>query len=315
MKILKRVLIVLGLLILASYAFICWSLSGRVLFPESSLEKTKSRIVQYWGTTYEASMATMPPAKDFAVKSNDGLNLSGKYFATSDSSTCVIIFAHGWGAMWADMLKYVTVFSECNCDYVMYDHRAHGNSDGIFATGGIKEADDLWKITDWILESKGINYSQVGWIGSSWGAATTIIAASDSKNVGFVIADSPFQNWNSAVFERAIRDYGNGIKMISPGVMKVVSIRAGVDLENSALNKASKIDEPILLIHSKGDKQTSSTQSVNVSKNLKPGISQFFHTEWGNDHVMDVINNTEEYRKYVNEFLKEKAPQFLKPIN
>lgn len=190
-------------------------------------------------------------------------------------------------------------------------HRAHGNSDGTFATGGIKEADDLWRITEWVLKSKGVNRSQVGWMGSSWGAATTIIAASDSKNIGFVIADSPFQDWNSAVFERAIRDYGNGIKMISPGVMKVVSIRAGVDLENSALNKASEIDEPILLIHSRGDKQTSSTQSVNVSKKLKPGNSRFYHTEWGNDHVMDVINNTEEYKQYVNEFLKEKAPQFL----
>ncbi len=313
MKMLKRVLLALAILILVIYSFVCWSLSGRVLFPNSSIEKTKSTIARYWGTTYEASLENMPSSTDFAVETRDGLTLNGKYYTTSDSSTCAIIFPHGWGAIWADMLKYVPVFSDCNCDYVMYDHRAHGNSEGTYATGGIKEADDLWKITDWVTETKKFEYSNIGWIGSSWGAATALIAASGSKNVGFVIADSPFQDWNSAVFERAIKDYGKGINLIAPGVMQLVSFRAGIDHEeNSPINKASGIDEPVLLIHSKGDKQTSSTQSLNISRNLNPATSQFYHTEWGNDHVMDVINNKEEYRQYVNDFLSKNAPQFLR---
>jgi len=313
MKILKRVLIALAIVMAILYSFLCWTLSGRVLFPESSLEKTKGRIVNLWGTTYEASMEVMPEYEDFSVETIDGLLLKGKYFKTSDSSSCAIIFPHGWGAIWADMLKYVPAFSDCNCDFVMYDHRAHGNSEGKYATGGIKESQDLWTVTEWVQENHQFEPSKIGWIGSSWGAATALIAGSDEKDVGFIIADSPFQDWNSAVFERAIRDYGSGIDMITSGVMRAAGLRAGVSHKDaSALNKASSITEPVLLIHSKADSQTSSSQSVNISKNLNSGISTFYNTEWGNDHVMDVVKNTEEYRAYVLDFLTKEAPQFLK---
>jgi pimeloyl-ACP methyl ester carboxylesterase len=312
MKILKRILQFAFVLGIIGYGYAAWTLSDRVLFPTSSLEKTKSSIVKYWGTTYEASMKNMPAFKSFNVKSKDGLKISAKYFQTSDSSSCAIIFSHGWGAVWADMLKYVTAFSSCNCDYVMYDHRVHGNSEGEFATGGIKEADDLWRITQWVNEKKGYKLSEIGWVGSSWGAATTLIAGSNHKNVGFILADSPYQDWYSAVFERAIQDYGRGIKLIGFGVMQVVNYRAGVDyLEASPKLSAARILEPVLLIHSMADSETSSSQSVNISKNLNKD-SWFFHTEWGSDHVMDVVNNPEEYGHLIYDFLFKEAPQFLK---
>ena len=314
MKLLKRSLFVIGILLLVVYCFACWTLSGRVLFPVSSLEKTKSRIIQYWGTTYEDVMATLPEPSDFKVKTKDGLELNGKYFTNSDSSTCIIIFAHGWGAMWADMTKYAPVFDDCNCDFVFYDHRVHGSSEGTYATGGLKEAEDLWKVTEWVQENKNIALENIGWIGSSWGAATSIIGASDEKNVGFIIADSPFQNWYSAIFERAIRDYGSGIKLLASGVMSVVNMRSGVDYKDaSPINKMNTVEEPVLLIHSQGDTQTSSQQSVNISEKLKEN-ARFYHTQWGNDHVMDVVKNTAEYKSYVNAFLLEEAPQFLKEV-
>ncbi|MEP5612855.1 MAG: alpha/beta fold hydrolase [Cyclobacteriaceae bacterium] len=313
MKILKRVLIALAVLIAIVYSFLCWTLSDRVLFPTSSMEKTKGRIVQLWGTTYEASMEIMPEYKDFSVKTIDGLQLKGRYFMTSDSSSCAIIFLHGWGAIWADMLKYVPAFDDCNCDYVMYDHRAHGESEGKYATGGFKEAEDLWQVTNWVQENYQYSLSEIGWIGSSWGAATSLIAGAEEKDVGFIIADSPFQDWKSAVFERAIRDYGSSINMIAPGVMRVAGFRAGLShREASPLNKASAITEPVLLIHSKTDSQTSSSQSINISKNLNSVNSTFYNTDWGNDHVMDVVKNTEDYRAYILDFLTREAPQFLK---
>lgn len=280
------------------------------------MEKTKATIAKYWGTSFEAEMEKMPQGNSFTVETFDGLQLKGTYFTIYDSSNCAIILAHGWGAIWADMLKYVPVFSTCNCDLIFYDHRVHGASEGQYATGGIKESKDLWSITNWVKETKGYELANIGWMGSSWGAATAIIAGTESENVGFIMADSPFQDWNSAVFERARRDYGSGINLIAPGVMQVVNLRAGVNYKNgSPVNVVSKVEEPILLIHSQGDLQTSSTQSVNISKNLDSSNSTFIHTEWGNDHVMDVINNTTDFQMIVHDFIRRKAPQFLKTNN
>jgi uncharacterized protein len=303
MKFLKRAVIILALIICAGYISISWVLSNRVLTPNATHDKTVEKIKIHWGTTYEEMMKLLPSPTDFSVSTFDGLTLQGKYFNVSDSASCAIIMAHGWGVTWANMLKYVPAISDCGCDIIIYDHRAHGESGGQYGTGGINEAKDLLTVTEWVQNQYGFADNQIGWFGSSWGAAAALIAGADEKNVAFIIADASFQDWYSAVFERAEKDYGKGIKLIAPGVMQVVNWRANVDYkEASVLNVAEKIEEPVLLIHSEGDQATASSQSVNISKKLNKN-SVFHHTQWGNAHVMDVVNNQEEYRKLIKEFL------------
>lgn len=306
MKILKRILTISLVMVGLMYLAISWVLSNRVLKPNASHEKTVEKIATYWGTTYEDLMSVLPKPTDFSVTTFDQLRLKGKYFNVSDSAQCAIIMAHGWGVTWANMLKYVPTISDCGCNLVMYDHRAHGKSGGDYGTGGINEAKDLLVVTEWLQKKYGFTDKQVGWFGSSWGAAAALTAGANAKNVAFIIADAPFQNWYSAVFERAERDYGNGITLIAPGVMQIVNFRAEVDyLDASVLNIADQIEEPVLLIHSQADQATGSIQSVNISKKLNTN-STFHHTRWGNKHVMDVVNNQKEFKELVDEFLKKK---------
>lgn len=297
------------------YSLISWALSERVLIPESSYEKTINSINENWGKPYDYWLGLLPEAVPFTVETFDGLELRGNYFALSDSSTCAIIFAHGWGSTWPGMIKYVPAFENCNCDYVFYDHRVHGESGGQYATGGIYEANDLLAVTDWVNAQKGFSDGQIGWMGSSWGAATSIMAGVDRRSVAFIIADAPFQDWYSAVFERGVREYGAGVKLLSLGVIQAVELRSGIDFqEASAVEIINQVDEPILLLHSKADSATASTQSVNLAANMKQQNSEFHHLDFGNDHVKDVLNNTEEWRNLVEGFLRKQAPQVLKAI-
>ena len=311
MKVLKRALVIIIIIVAAIYLFISWSLSGRVIFPESSFEKTKKTIENDWSRSYPEMIGQLPQGVPFEVETFDGLMLKGRYFK-GDSTNCAIIMAHGWGETWHGMLKYVPAFDDCNCDFVFYDHRVHGESDGKYATGGINEAKDLLAVTNWVNRKTGYADDQIGWVGSSWGAATSIYAGVDDRTMAFIIADAPFQDWYSAVFERAIKEYGSGIKIISGGVMQVVNFRTGVDYkEASARNLVAEVDEPFLLIHSKADSATASFQSVNIAANMNKDNSRFYHTEFGNDHVRDVLNNTEDIRNIVSSFLKEFAPQMI----
>ncbi|MEM9326686.1 MAG: CocE/NonD family hydrolase [Bacteroidota bacterium] len=297
------------------YSLISWALSERVLIPESSYEKTINSINENWGKPYDYWLGLLPEAVPFTVETFDGLELRGNYFALSDSSTCAIIFAHGWGSTWPGMIKYVPAFENCNCDYVFYDHRVHGESGGQYATGGIYEANDLLAVTDWVNAQKGFSDGQIGWMGSSWGAATSIMAGVDRRSVAFIIADAPFQDWYSAVFERGVREYGAGVKLLSLGVIQAVELRSGIDFqEASAVEIINQVDEPILLLHSKADSATASTQSVNLAANMKQQNSEFHHLDFGNDHVKDVLNNTEEWRNLVEGFLRKQAPQVLKAV-
>jgi len=267
---------------------------------------TKSRITQYWGTTYDDMMAQLPPPQDFELQSFDGIQLKGKYFQKTATANCAIILSHGWTSNWAGMLKYVPALADCDCDLVFYDMRAHGESGGDHATGSIKEAKDLLAVTNWLAKTKGYTYDQIGWLGGSWGAAATLLAGADSQNVAFIIADSPFQDWYSAIFERAIRDYGSVVKFMSFGVMQTVNFRTGVDYKAaSARLAAAQIDEPVLLIHSQMDDETASQQSANIAEHLTKTNQRFHHSNWGGGHTKDVLVNTEKFKNEVNLFLKE----------
>ncbi|MEZ4884251.1 MAG: alpha/beta fold hydrolase [Chitinophagales bacterium] len=313
MKFFKRFFLFLLVVFAAAYVYVSWALSDRILFPHSSDALTKSRIISNWGKTYESMMALLPSPTDISVTSFDGIQIKGKYFQKSDTTHCVVILAHGWTDTWAGSLKYVPALEDCRCDLVLYDHRAHGESGGIYATGGIKESKDLLAVTDWVEKEKGLTDKQIGWLGASWGAATVLTAGADARNVAFIIADAPFQDWYSAIFERANRDYGMAASALSVGVMGVVNWRAGIDYhEANILEAASKIEEPVLLIHSQTDEQTNSQQSVNIAKKLKPNNFTFHHLDWGGDHTRDVLFHTEEYKELVNVFLKGLEGDFLK---
>lgn len=312
MQLFKRLLLALLLLLVVGYGFICWQLSNRILEPHSSLERTKSRIESQWGSTYEKMLANLPTPQDFSINSFDGTALKGKYFQRSDSSYGVVILAHGWTSTWAGMLKYVPVLSDCNCDLILYDHRAHGESGGAYPTGGINEAKDLLALTEWVKEEKGFSADRVGWLGASWGGATVLTAGADEKDVAFIIADAPFQDWYSAIFERGVRDYGSWVEGLSAGVMGVVNWRADIDMEKaSSITVADQIEEPVLLIHSQSDSETASSQSVNIAKKLNAN-STFHHLDWGADHTHDVRINKARFQGLINAFLMQHAPSFLK---
>ena len=327
MKTLKKVGIVLIALLTVAYAGISWVLSNRVLHPNRSFEHTKTVIEKYWNTTLDDVLKTLPEPETFNVATEDTVALKVHYFSYSDSANCLVVFAHGWGTTWADMLKYIPLVEDCGCDLVFYDHRAHGESGGENATGGILESKDLLALTTWLHETTEIPFNNIGWVGSSWGASAALMAGADSLQVGFIIADAPFQDWYSAIFERANREYGVAADFLSFGVMKTVNLRAGVDYRAaSALNLADKVEEPVLLLHSKDDNQTASFQSENIAKKLNKN-AEFHLTTWGNNHVMDVLNNKAEMKAISTKFLtrigwncgetvaKRKLSSFLDPVN
>ena len=238
------------LLLIIIYIGISWFLSSQILSPKSSLALSKEKMKTDWGTSYEAMMSLLPKPVDFTIDSFDGVPLKGKYFASEVTPKCVIIAPHGWTGTWAEMLKYVPALADCVYDLVLYDHRAHGDSGKVYPTGGINEAKDLLAVTEWVQKTKGFENSKIGWLGSSWGASTVLKAGESGKQVGFMILDSPFQDWYSAIFERAIRDYGVGVNLMSFGVMQIVNWRTGIDYRKAspllAANERERYVNPLL---------------------------------------------------------------------
>ncbi len=303
-KPLKYTLIVtvtLSILILGTL----YSLSDQVLDPESSMELTQQRIIDKWGSNYETEMSHLPAPIEISIPSPAGYQLHGQYFAASDTADCAIILCHGWTSNWAGMLRYAQAVQPCGCDMLLYDHRAHGQSGGTYPTGGIRESEDLIAVTHWLQHNKNYELDQIAWLGASWGAATALQAGAADTDVAFIIADSPFEDWYAAISERAVEQYGDAAHTLLRAVMQIVNWRSGIDYHDaSALSAADDIDEPVLLIHSAGDQETHSAQSIHIAERLNDR-SVFHHTQWGNDHTADVRNNMVDYQALISDFITE----------
>lgn len=315
----KKLLIRLGavtfILLFGIYIYLSWMFSGIMLRPSEEKRTEKIAIledIKENGPKAGSSMAAISmDYTDFEVTTKDGIVLKGWHFSKTDTPTCAVVIAHGWTDTRIGAMRYAHVFDSCGCDVVVYDHRAHGESTGDFVGGGDLEKDDLIAVTDWYKEKSGLSDSQIGWVGVSWGGATVLEAGGSGREMAFIWSDAPFQDWHTAIFERAIRDYGGWVKVLPFGVYVAYQFRTGFHPdEANAANAAKNIKAPVFLFHSKADEATASDQSVNINKNLNPETTMFVHSDWGALHGKDITENKEKYTALFYEFMKKYSPRF-----
>jgi dipeptidyl aminopeptidase/acylaminoacyl peptidase len=312
----RRGLSVVILFFVVAYFGLSYFLSGIILSPRRlNMDLSKQLIEEKWNHPIDYYMDQLVEPTDFTVQSEvDQIELKGWYFKQPDTTHCGVVMAHGWNNNRTGLLKYAPIFWECGCDLVLYDHRGHFESGGDYGTGGYLEKEDLITVTSWLQERTGLRDNEIGWFGESWGGSTVLQAAGLDKDVAFVVADAPFQDWYTAIFERADKRYGTWMRyFIGPTVMWMVNVRAGINYEDaSALKAAKNVVEPILINHSKTDTKTGSVQSANLASQLPKATTIFHHAEWGADHCLDVIIQPEEYKEMVRSFISEKVGDFGK---
>jgi pimeloyl-ACP methyl ester carboxylesterase len=229
--------------------------------------------------------------------------------------TCAVIFSHGWGSSRVKLDSFRAVFSDVPCLQVLYDLRGHGSHSGRYSSGGIYEQHDLVQIHQFVKRSFALNDKQIGWLGISLGASFNLMAAKHASP-GFVIADSPFESWRSAIFERGEEMYGSWVHVFEPGIRMVIYIRAGFDYRDAnVLRPPQTLLSPTLIIHSLSDTETNPKQSQNIFQYLDQERLQLKLTNWGSEHAKDAVDHPEEYKKLIRDFLANKTHEFSTQTN
>lgn len=307
---LKRIAAVLVLLLLL-YLALAYYFSTLVITPVRNNDaEVRTKLLERGGVDIDTFRQKLPVGEDFTTNSKDGTMIVGTYFA-QDTSRCAFVISHGYNGSRLSMSKYGHFLYDCGCDVVLYDHRAHGKSGGEYGTGGGLEAQDLLAVTRWLKDQTGLTGDQIGWMGESWGGSTVLQAGADREDVAFIIAESSFQDWDSAVFERAKIWYGSWIAIMRPAVWAIVALRTGVDYsEVSPLLKAKDIAEPVLVLHSRADTETNPVQSDNIAAALPADHSRLHNLDWGARHGNNVFVRPQEYQALLFDFIHDFAPEW-----
>ncbi|MGH2402185.1 MAG: alpha/beta hydrolase [Candidatus Limnocylindria bacterium] len=183
------------------------------------------------------------------------VGLAGWYIpagAGADPSAPTVVLAHGWGSNKSNMLGRAAILHDAY-NLLLFDFRNHGQSSAAPTTQGVREAQDLRAIIDWLEREKGPDSIAV--LGVSMGAASALAEADRDDRVDAVIAESTHATLANAAQARLDR---SGYPLSMPGSWAILLgslMRTGEDLSAvDPVQSVERLDErPLLLINGGAD--------------------------------------------------------------
>ncbi len=141
---------------------------------------------QYHGTT-PADVDL--PFETVEFPGRDRLRLSGWYVPGSKRSAVVLV--HGFGSRAIHMIYHATAVAIHGHGVLLFDLRAHGNSEGDTCTKGWREPQDLLGAVDYMQSRGDVDPDKIAVLGLSLGANTALQAAALADSIRAVIAEGP----------------------------------------------------------------------------------------------------------------------------
>ncbi len=179
-------------------AFIVASLIGTaVVVIDLSYQNARSLV-----RPHHAPIASTPAERGLSFEpvnfaSTDGLRLAGWYIPSHNR--VAIILCHGLGDNRVGMLPQAVLLAEHGYGSLLFDFRAHGESQGEMVTYGYAETKDVLAAVDYLLSRPDVDPERIGILGGSLGAATAIRAAAHSPHLKAVVVESAFTSLEDEV--------------------------------------------------------------------------------------------------------------------
>jgi uncharacterized protein len=217
-------------------------------------------------------------AEDVTIQ-GDGVKLSGWLFHRPTSRRGTVIYLHGSADNRVSGLSVAERFAPRGFDVLLYDSRAHGESEGDACTYGYYEKRDLSRAIDTLP------VQPVLVIGVSLGGAVALQAAALDPRIAGVIAVATFSDLRTVATERA------------PSIASKADLGRAFDLAESTahfrvddvspLVAARSIRVPVLLIHGQDDHETVPAHSQRVFDALGGRKQLFFVPGAGHDDALN----------------------------
>ncbi len=175
------------------------------------------------------------------ITTSDDLKLYG-WFIPNNESGSVIILCHGHGSNKGEVVHVAEMLHRNGFSTLLFDFRAHGESEGSFATLGRLEANDLMAAIGYARER--LSPKSIGVIGFSLGGATAIMTAGQTGDIRAVISDSAFAD-RGKLIEKASR---SGLPPSFGYLTSWFAQMWGISMDENPSDYAGKVSPAALMI-------------------------------------------------------------------
>jgi len=240
----------------------------------------------------------------FNVITDDSIQLKGWFiYADPETAKGTVILLHGIASCKEHLLGAAKMLTSQNYNTILYDSRAHGESEGDYCTFGYFESRDVSNYIDHAL----IRFDSIEPIavwGNSMGSAVALLAMETDKRIVCGIIESTY-----ATLEELARDYmkrkaGIGFKFLSDKILKRAAEIANFQvIKVKPEESAKQVKQPILQIHGEKDKNVSFEYGLRIFNNLSSTHKEWYPIKNG-DHDNLWKAGGETYKTKILEFLK-----------
>jgi uncharacterized protein len=234
--------------------------------------------------------------------------LKGWVIPAKSEKKQMVILAHGYGenrSMAKAALPVAQALHQQGIATLLFDFRGAGESAGDKTTIGIEEKDDLLAA---IAFAKANGYEQIGLLGFSMGAATSIVTAAESTDVKAIVADSSFSDLRPYLQENL--PIWSGLPAFFTPYILTLADWSGIDaIRVQPIQSMQKIKNiPLFLLHTEGDSSIPSSESVKLAKAYGGEARSNLWLASGKKHLGNYEANPKEYLSRVVAF-------FVKNLN
>lgn len=235
----------------------------------------------------------------------DGLMLRGWYIKAKKSDRCIIM-THGGEYHRADptigMLEIAKGLVGHGYNVLTFDLRGHGESDDGRMSAGYYERRDLQGAIAY-AKGRGILPRHIGLLGFSVGAAASLLAAAEDKELAAVVTDSCWADPMDLI-ERQMVKRRHMPRFLTPILLSIAKAAYGVNFDEvKPLATVGKIaPRPILFIHGEFD----DTVPVESALSLYHSIANPGNRLW----VVPEARHVSSYRAQPKEYITKVAAFF-----
>ncbi|QSQ11841.1 alpha/beta hydrolase [Myxococcus landrumensis] len=154
----------------------------------------------HYPRTPPAKPADFAQAQDVRLFTSDGLELRGWYVPSRNRAA--VVMAHGLSQTRADLLPEARILADAGYGVLLFDLRAHGESQGEFSTWGDRERLDVKAALEFVRARPDVDPKRVAALGFSIGSAAVAEVAAKDSEVRAVVLLSPFNTlWLAAAYD------------------------------------------------------------------------------------------------------------------
>lgn len=235
-------LLISATLLLGFYLVACWLILEALITPErKQADHTPAEL-----GFHDAQLLSFESM-------NDQIVLRGWFVPAKGDRAIILvhgIHSNAWDCQAPDV---VNAYAGAGFSVLLFDLRAHGDSGGSHAGLGVLERGDIEAAVK-LLRQRGFRAGNIGIHGTSYGAATALLAVEHIPEIGAVVADSAFANIRDVIggeFQRETGFPASFAYRLMPGMNWLAFLLYSVEIDAAAPEKVIRriSPRPILLIH------------------------------------------------------------------